>query len=149
VTDQHSQLQLYQDGPFNKMITFFVVQDHDRDLLIPALDGIPEFSHLPGHGMAGLLNIEADATRFALTRAGRSNMSIVLPEVNPFTVGQLLFMFQVQTVFAGALYEVNALDQPGVETSKDYIYGLMGRKGFDMKAAEIRDWQRQPSEYVV
>ena len=76
-------------------------------------------------------------------------MSIVLPEVNAFTLGQLLFMLQVQTVFAGGLYEINPLDQPGVEASKDYIYGLMGRKGYERKAAEIKEWQAAPRRYVI
>jgi glucose-6-phosphate isomerase len=149
VTDQHSQLQLYQEGPFNKMITFLVVEGRNEKVSIPPLDGIPEFSHLQGHTLAELMNIEADATRFALTGAGRSNMSIIIPEVNAFTAGQLLFMFQMQTVFAGALYDVNALDQPGVEASKDYIYGLTGRKGYEMKASQISAWRKGDGQYVI
>lgn len=148
-TDQHSQLQLYQEGPFNKMITFLIVERHASDVPIPVLDGIPEFSHLAGHTFSELINVEADSTRFALTKAGRSNMSIFLPEVNAFTVGQLLFMLQVQTIFAGGLYGVNPLDQPGVEASKDYIYGLMGRSGFETKAAEILNRSRIPTHYVI
>jgi len=148
VTDQHSQLQLYQEGPFNKMITFLRVEKHS-EMPIPGLTGSPIGKHLAGHSLGELMNTEVESTSFALTRAGRSNMTITLPEVNPFTVGELLFMLEVQTVFAGGLYEINPLDQPGVEASKDYIYGLTGRAGYEKKAAEIRQWQTRKGRYII
>jgi glucose-6-phosphate isomerase len=49
--------------------------------------------------------------------------------VGPETLGELIMLFQVATVYAGALYGVNPLDQPGVELSKRLTYGLMGRPG--------------------
>jgi glucose-6-phosphate isomerase len=70
-------------------------------------------------------------------------MSLTLPEINPFTVGQLLFMLQLQTVFAGGLYGVEPMNQPAVESGKQYAYGMLGRKGFENKAAEARDWQQK------
>ena len=149
VTDQHSQLQLYQEGPFDKMITFLVADRKAVNVSIPKLDAIPEFSHLAGRSLTEVLDIEAESTRFALTKAGRSNMSIVMPEINAYTLGQLFFMFQVQTAFAGVLYGIDPLDQPGVEASKDYIYGLTGRHGYEDKAAEIRDWQSRPGKYII
>ena len=149
VTDQHSQLQLYQEGPIDKMITFLIEAKKSVDLSIPGLDGVPEFSHLHGRSLAEMLDVEAESTRFALTKAGRSNMSIVLPEINAHTLGQLFFMFQVQTIFAGELYGIDPLDQPGVEASKDYIYGLTGRSGYENKAAEIRNWRSRPRKYVT
>jgi glucose-6-phosphate isomerase len=149
VTDQHSQLQLYQDGPFDKMIMFLLVERHIPTVKVPTLESVPEFAHLAGHDLGQLLNIEADATSFALTRAGRANLSIILPEVNAFTLGQLLFMFEVQTVFAGGLYNIDPLDQPGVESSKDYIYGLTGRHGYEEKASEIAEWRGRPGRYTI
>lgn len=149
VTDQHSQLQLYQEGPFNKMITFLVVEHHHHTVEIPLLERSDLGKHLGGHSLAELLNIEAESTQFALARAGRSNMTVTLPEVNPFTIGELLFMFEAQTVFAGGLYDIDPLDQPGVESSKDYIYGLTGRSGYEEKAAEIRQWQSRPGRYII
>ena len=76
-------------------------------------------------------------------------MSLILPEVNAFTIGQLLFLLEVQTVFAGGLYNVNPLDQPGVEASKQFINGMLGRRGFEAKAKEAQDWQSRKSQYVV
>jgi glucose-6-phosphate isomerase len=147
-TDQHSQLQLYTEGPFNKLITFLLVEDFGGTVPIPSKQS-SEFAYLSGHSLAELIRAEAQATRFTLTRAGRSNMSLILPQVNPFTIGQLLFWLEVQTVFTGGLYDINPLDQPGVEASKHYAYGLMGRRGFEDKAKEIKEWQARPGQYII
>lgn len=149
-TDQHSQLQLYTEGPFNKLITFLLVEDFGETMPIPPMiSGSAEFAYLGGHSLAELIRAEAQATRFALTQAGRSNMSLILPEVNPFTIGQLLFWLEAQTVFTGGLYDINPMDQPGVEASKQYAYGLMGRRGFEDKAREIKEWQARRGQYII
>jgi glucose-6-phosphate isomerase len=68
------------------------------------------------------------------------NMTIRLPELDAYSMGQLLMMLQIATVYAGALYGVNPLDQPGVELGKELTYGIMGRAGFAAPSApEIRD----------
>ena len=150
VTDQHSQLQLYSEGPFNKMITFLTVENHGEIMPIPSQSQQKEFiSYLGGHNLEELMKIEAQSTRIALTKAGRSNMSLILPEINEFTIGQLLFLLEVQTVFTGGLYYVNPLDQPGVEASKQFIYGMMGRKGFEDKAKEARVWHERRHTYII
>ena len=124
-TDQHSQLQLYTEGPFDKMITFLKVENHGSNLEIPESPE-DEYSYLAGHSIEELVNAEMESTRLSLTEAGRSNMSLVLPEISAFTIGQLLFMLEVQTVFTAGLYDVNPLDQPGVEASKRYIKEMLG-----------------------
>ncbi|MEK7353629.1 MAG: glucose-6-phosphate isomerase, partial [Chloroflexota bacterium] len=150
VTDQHSQLQLYSEGPFNKLITFLEVENHRQTIPIPPQPEHTEgLAYLGGHSLEELMKIEARSTQLALTKAGRSNMSLILPEINAFTVGQLLFLLEVQTVFTGGLYYVNPMDQPGVEASKQYIYGMMGRKGFEDKAREAKEWQSRKSWYII
>ena len=154
VTDQHSQLQLYSEGPFNKLISFLLVEKYGEEMPIAAsfLKGRRQqewLTYLGGHSLEELIKIEAESTRLALTKAGRSNMSIILPEINAFTIGQLLFMLEVQTVFAGGLYGVNPMNQPGVESSKQYIYGMLGRKGFEAKAREAKEWQERKSSYII
>ncbi|MFH1070557.1 MAG: glucose-6-phosphate isomerase, partial [Candidatus Glassbacteria bacterium] len=82
-----------------------------------------------------LFAAERLATEYALLQAGRPSLTISLPEVNPFTLGQLFYMLEVQTAFAGGLYNIDPFDQPGVELGKKYTYGLMGRAGFE----EVRE----------
>ncbi len=148
-TDQHSQLQLYLEGPYDKLITFLLVENIGKTVEIPLQPAQSDFSYLGGHGLEELLNIEAQATQLALTRAGRSNMSLILPEINPFTIGQLLFLLEVQTTFAGGLYNVNPMIQPAVESGKHYAYGMMGRKGFEDKAREVKEWQDRERPYII
>ncbi|MEE8419171.1 MAG: glucose-6-phosphate isomerase, partial [Dehalococcoidales bacterium] len=140
VTDQHSQMQLYQEGPYDKLITFLTVDNPPGTLAIPKMkEPREEMAYLGGHDMAELMKIELLATQLALTKAGRLNMSFILPEVNPFTIGQLFFLLEVQTVFTGGLYDINPMNQPGVEAGKQFINGMMGRSGFEDKARESRE----------
>jgi len=74
-----------------------------------------------------VLNAEQAATEFALVRRGRPSLTVRLPRVSAHTVGQLLYLFEMATVAAGALVGVDPLGQPGVEESKHLAYGLMGR----------------------
>lgn len=121
--DQHSQIQLYMEGPNDKIITFLRVERFMEDMDIPmAFENIEELSYLGGHSLAELINAEQMATEMALTRAQRPNMKIALPEINSNTVGQLMYLFQVQTVIAGGLYNINPFDQPGVEEGKRLTY---------------------------
>ncbi|MDP9485777.1 MAG: glucose-6-phosphate isomerase [Actinomycetota bacterium] len=130
-TDQHSQVQLYMEGPQDKVIEIVEVRDHPRDLEIPAayedLEGV---GYLGGHTMAELLNVECDATRKALTEAGRPNATIRLGTVNEENLGYLLQALEIQTAVSGNLYGVNAFDQPGVEAGKQITYERMGRPGY-------------------
>jgi glucose-6-phosphate isomerase len=137
-TDQHSQVQLYMEGPFDKTVTFLAVEDRDPDVAIPRLyDDIDALGYLGGHSLAGLLEAERQATAAALAARGRMNMTLTLPTLDEHGLGQLLMMLQIATIHAGALYEVDPLDQPGVELAKRLTYGLMGRPGAE--AIELPD----------
>ena len=130
-TDQHSQVQLYMEGPQDKVIELIEVENHPRDLPIPkAYTDLEGIGYLGGHTIAGLLNVECDATREALTEAGRPNAIIRLGAVNEEHLGYLMQALEVQTVVAGSLYGVNPFDQPGVEAGKRITYSRMGRPGY-------------------
>ncbi len=138
VTDQHSQVQLYTEGPFDKMVTFLAVDNYRSEVPIPhAFDDIPDVAFLSGHTFNELISAERYATEYALTKSGHTNQTITLPEVNPFTVGQLLCLFELTTAFAGALLNINAFDQPGVEEGKNATYALLGKAGYDEKRTEL------------
>jgi glucose-6-phosphate isomerase len=131
-TDQHSQVQLYMEGPFDKTITFLTVRSLPADLVIPhAFPDLDALAFLGGHSLGGLLEAERAATRSALTRAGRMNMTIQLPDIGAHSIGQLLMLLQLATVYAGGFYDVDPLDQPGVELGKRLTYGLLGRPGYE------------------
>jgi glucose-6-phosphate isomerase len=131
-TDQHSFLQLLMEGPHDKVVVFIDVEDHGVDTPIPNRHPeMPELSYLGDHTLGELINTERRATAEALRLEGRPNATFFVSRVSAGTLGELLMLLQVATVYAGALYGVNPLDQPGVELSKRLTYGLMGRAGAD------------------
>jgi glucose-6-phosphate isomerase len=150
-TDQHSQLQLYLDGPADKVVVLVRVEDHGREVEVPAayndLEGV---RYLGGIGLGKLLNMEERATELALHKRRRMVMTLTLPQVNAFTLGQLFYLFEAATVFAGGLHRINPLDQPAVEEGKRLTYGLAGRKGWEDRRAEVEAWlAAKRSQYIL
>jgi glucose-6-phosphate isomerase len=130
-TDQHSQVQLFMEGPFDKVITFVRIEQQPEDVTIPPRPDLPpDLAYLPGHTLGELLAAECDATAAALARMGRMSCSLSLPELTAETFGELIMFFQLATGYAGAWYGIDPFDQPGVELGKRLIYGAMGRPGF-------------------
>lgn len=139
VTDQHSQLQLYIEGPNDKMITFWEVERPRVDVRIPKdLSQYDSCRYLGGKSLGTLFRAERVATEAALTKAGRPNCRWTLPRVEEYSLGAFFQMLEFQTAFAGELYGVNAFDQPGVELGKKMTYGLMGRKGYEEFAKGLK-----------
>ena len=150
VTDQHSQVQLYTEGPFDKVVTFLGVERYRTETRIPqGYVDIPDVSFLSGHTQNELIKAEQSATAYALMKSGHPSNTITLPEVNAFTVGELLYLFEVMTAFAGELLDINAFDQPGVEEGKNATYALLGKPGYDEKRAELQAQPEPQAEYTV
>ena len=148
VTDQHSQVQLYREGPFDKVITLIAVENYRATVEIS--DGckdIPDVSFLCGHTMNELITAERKATEYALTTAHRLNYTITLPEVNAFTIGELLYMFEMETAYAGAMLNINTFNQPGVEGGKNATYALFGRNGYENTKKEMDAAPKKSPEY--
>ncbi len=138
VTDQHSQVQLYTEGPNDKVFTFVTVEEFTEDVVIPTDGSLPEdVRFLSGHSLGELLAAEQRATEYALTLAGRQHRRIILPNLSPNVVGQLLILLEWETAYMGELLDINAFDQPGVEEGKRGTYALMGRQGFEEKRQAI------------
>lgn len=148
-TDQHSQLQLYMEGPQDKLILFLTLANYGADLEIPSLyPEIDALAYLGGRSMSELIQAEALATAAALASGGRPSLSLRLPQLDAHVMGQLIFLLEAATVTAGALLEINPLDQPGVELSKQLTYGLMGRSGFAEQKKRLEELD-MGSRFVV
>ncbi len=138
VTDQHSQVQLYKEGPDDKVYTFLVLEKFDRSVQIPRVgEGLEAVAYLGGHTLNELLAAEEMATEIALAKAGRPVSRISFPDASPRNIGEYYHFLEVQTVAAGALFGIDPLDQPGVEEGKQFAYGIMGRPGFEARRKEV------------
>ena len=119
------------EGPRDKVVIFLAVKDPGESLTIPALHAdIGEVGYLGGHTLGELLDAERLGTTEALRQAARPSMTVELERLDAAALGALFMLFQIATVYAGVLYGVDPLDQPGVELGKRFTYGLLGREGF-------------------
>jgi glucose-6-phosphate isomerase len=151
-TDQHSQIQLYREGPNDKLFTFLQVRDFGKNLKIgPAPDCAPELGFLAGKDLSTLLNNEKRATEYALLQDKRPCLTVLFDRVNAYTVGQFIYLYEVTTSFAGALFGINPYDQPAVELGKEATFALMGKQGDQYKklARQIRSVTEVDKKYLV
>lgn len=149
--DQHSQLQLWVEGPRDKVVLFLRVEDHATTADIPAAyQDLESVGYLGGRELGELLNAEQRATELALGKRGRPSMTLALPAVNAFTLGQVLYLFEWATIAAAELIGVDAFGQPGVEEGKRLACGLMGRAGFETRREEVEEWlARKNPQFVI
>ena len=131
VTDQHSQVQLYREGPNDKLFTFLQVEGFDREDLVmgPVPECAPELDYLAGKRMSELLNDEKKATEYALLNDERPCLTVHFDEISAYTVGQFILLYEATTSFVGALFDIDPYNQPAVELGKDATFALMGKTG--------------------
>ena len=150
VTDQHSQVQLYTEGPFDKVVTFLAVDNYRKTVKIPdGCEDIADVNFLCGHTMNELIQAERVATEYALTVKNRLNRTIYLPILNEFTLGQLLFFFELETAYMGEMLNVDTYNQPGVENGKNATYALLGRNGYEEKRKELESAPKKLDKYII
>jgi glucose-6-phosphate isomerase len=149
-TDQHSQIQLYTEGPDDKIITFLRVEQFEHDVPIPNVHpDEADLAYLAGHSFGELLQAEQRATAWALARRGRPSLTITLPVVDAGSLGQLFFLLETATAVAGELFDVDAFDQPGVELGKQAAYALMGRADATISVEQIEAGAGGDERYVL
>jgi glucose-6-phosphate isomerase len=148
--DQHSQIQLYTEGPNDKLISLIAVGEYRADVTIEGVpDGIPELDYLQGAELGQLLKRELLATAWALTRAQRPNFTIEVPTIDATILGELFYLYELQTVMGGALLNINPFGQPGVEAGKNATYALMGRQGYETLRDELLASTGTQSRYQI
>jgi len=150
-TDEHSLLQLFVEGPRDKVVLMVRLDDHGREVSAPGayadLEGI---GYLGGAGLGQLLNAAQRATEIALGVHECPVGVLTLPQLNAFTLGQLLYLFELAVIFTAGLHRVDPFSQAGVEYGKRLTYGQLDRKGFEPQRAEVTAWvAAKRGEYVL
>jgi glucose-6-phosphate isomerase len=149
-TDQHSKVQLFMEGPPDKTVTFIAVEEVGVDMTIPRLHSdVKELGYLGGHRLGELLSIEQRATAGALARRGRPNMTMHVDRVDAWHVGALFMILEIATIYAGELYGVNPLDQPGVELGKQFTYAMLGRPDAEQARQEWNLLPKPDAKYSI
>ncbi len=149
VTDQHSQVQLYTEGPFDKVVTFLAVDEYRSEVVIPnGCEEFPNVNFLCGHTMNELISTEMKATEYALCKKQRLNNTIYLPVLNEFTLGELMYMLELATAYIGEMFGIDTYNQPGVEEGKNATYAMFGRKGYEEKRKELENAPTKTNDYI-
>ncbi|HEY1629611.1 MAG TPA: glucose-6-phosphate isomerase [Tepidisphaeraceae bacterium] len=149
-TDQHSQVQLYREGPNDKIITFLEVERFQNKLSIPtSMKNVETLAYLAGSNFQTLINSEKLGTEYALLESQRPTITVQLPQISPETVGQFLYLYECAVSYMGGLYEINTYDQPAVQLGKDATYALMGKSGFADLAKKIQPVAKKDRKFLM
>jgi glucose-6-phosphate isomerase len=149
-TDQHSQVQLYREGPNDKIITFLEVERFGNKLAIPgSMKQVETLAYLAGSNFQTLINAEKLGTEYALLESERPTTTVMFPTISAETVGQFLYLYEVAVSYMGGLYEINTYDQPAVQLGKDATYALMGKGGFADLAKKIQPVAKKDKKFVI
>lgn len=136
-TDQHSILQLFKEGPADKVLGFVKIDSLPADVtLTEAFPTEKEYAYFTGHSMSEQLDIEQLATEMSLVGAGRPCYRITLREISPEALGALLYFYEALVVYTAKLWHINPFNQPGVEEGKNITYALMGRQDYSRRRPE-------------
>jgi glucose-6-phosphate isomerase len=149
VTDQHSQLQLFIEGPNDKSFLFWSVKESRNTL--PIEHPYPQFDsmkYLQQKSLGELFRAEKLATEIAITDAGRPNATVSVDRIAADTMGELIMFSQYLTAYAGEFYDIDAFDQPGVEYGKKLTFAMMGRNGFSEYNHKIEEIRQRPRAIV-
>jgi glucose-6-phosphate isomerase len=149
-TDQHSQSQLYVEGPNDKVYTMLKLNKfrHEIDLPKAFVESVA-FSHLEERCLGDLMEQERRGTEVALRENGRPVCVLEMCSLDAFHLGQYFMFLEIATAYAGGIMNVNPYDQPGVESSKIAALALMGCEGYEDRAAEIMQRFNVQTEFVL
>ncbi len=143
--DQHGQMQLFAEGPFDKVVTFITVKDHGAHLVAPAAyPKVETVGYLGNADFAAILDNGYLGAEQHITASGRPNMTIMLDKVDAGSIGGLIYLLQLSTVMSAELYGIDPFDQPGVEYGKHASFAQFGRAGFEDHAKRIKDYRGKP-----
>jgi glucose-6-phosphate isomerase len=127
--DQHSQLQLFMDGPREHYLTIVRIATAGRGPVIdPAMATKAGIGFMGGKTIGDVVNAQAHAVPEALGRAGRPVRTIDIPALNERAIGALLMHFMIETILAGRVLGLDPFDQPAVELAKVLTKERLARK---------------------
>ena len=149
-TDQHSQVQLYREGPNDKLTIFLDVTKHPGKARVPdVFEDVPGLTYLRKTQLSKILLAEKRATEYAMAKSERPTLTIQFNSITPQSIGEFIYLYEFTTSLAGELLNINAYDQPAVELGKQATFALLGREGYEELAKEMKSFTRVDSRYLA
>lgn len=138
-TDLHSLGQYIQEGRRFLFETVVKVEHPRYDLEIPQeADNLDGLQYLEGKKMSFINEQAYRGVVIAHTDGGVPVMTVNIDQQNEFTLGQLIYFFEIAIGISGYLNGVNPFNQPGVEAYKSNMFALLGRPGYEKETADIQ-----------
>ncbi len=138
-TDLHSMGQWIQDGERSIFETVVSVEETEHKLLFPSdeenLDGL---NFLAGKRVDEVNKMAELGTQLAHVDGGVPNMRVIMPRLNEYYIGQLIYFFEKACGVSGLILGVNPFNQPGVEAYKKNMFALLGKPGYEKETEAIR-----------
>ncbi|MCY4524130.1 MAG: hypothetical protein OXB84_05270, partial [Halobacteriovoraceae bacterium] len=119
-SDQHSQMQLFMDGPLSKCIFLFEVGKFSQDFSLKNSWDCEILQKLSPYNLSELMHAELQGTSRALREKKRPFIHLLLPKINAQNLGGLILFLKSLTVLVGDFLQVNPFDQPGVDAGKQF-----------------------------
>jgi glucose-6-phosphate isomerase len=148
--DLHARGQQIQEGQRNTVVTNLLIATPGQDVEVPFVEGDPDgLNYVAGKKLSEVSRKALEGTVYAYAREGRPSMTLHIPELNAFTMGQLIYLFELSTVAEGYLMGINPLDQPGVEAYKRFMFANLGRADMQEARDEFEARPKGSPEFIV
>ena len=149
-SDQHSILQLFLEGPFDKLLMLVAPQEYRNDTTINGeVTDAEQATYLKEKNYSELIKSEFLATQAALKKNRRPFVTIQIPEIEEEEIGKLIYMLEYSVIALGEMLNINPIDQPAVELGKKFTYGIMGRNGFAKEKEEFDKLTEGKEEFTI
>lgn len=137
-TDLHSLGQYIQDGQRNIFETVIKVENARKNIKIPELaEDLDGLKYLEGKEIDFVNTKAFQGTLLAHTDGDVPNLLLTIPEMDAYTLGYMVYFFEIAVAISGYLNSVNPFDQPGVEAYKENMFALLGKPGFEELEQEL------------
>ncbi|MGE5417548.1 MAG: glucose-6-phosphate isomerase [Acidobacteriota bacterium] len=145
--DQHSVLQMFKEGPADKVYGFIKIENMMVDtVLTDQFSSEKEYAYFKGHTVKEQLHLEQLTTEMSLYKAERPCYRVSVRDVSPAAIGGLFYLYEALTVWTAELMKIDPYDQPGVEEGKNMTYSLMGRSDH---AARKPEYEQAARDYMA
>lgn len=146
-TDLHSMGQYIQEGRRILFETILSVEESNHQLSVPKVsDDTGNLNYLAGKRMQQVNAMAEKGTRLAHSDGDVPNMTLCIPRIDEYNLGQLIYFFEKACAISGYILGVNPFNQPGVEAYKTNMFGLLGKPGYEKESQRLKEKLRKSKE---